>query len=85
MNARIPIDFDRSSEYLRLTLPLMSKYKVPVTPENYAVWYKYVSGGNLALTQVIDELIEDEQSISEEVTSSLFINGFLIRSITHLL
>ena len=50
----------------------MSKYKVPVTPENYAVWYKYVSGGNLALTQVIDELVEDEQSISEEVTSSLY-------------
>ena len=57
MNARAPIDFDRSSEYLRLALPLMSKYKVPVTPENYAVWYEYVSGANIALTEAIGQLL----------------------------
>ncbi len=71
MNARAPIDFDRSSEYLRLTLPLMSKYKVPVTPENYAAWYEYVSGGNLALTEIIDDLIQKDKSVGEEVTSRL--------------
>ena len=71
MNARAPIDFDRSSEYLRLTLPLMSKYKVPVTPENYAVWYEYVSGGNLSLTEAIDDLIKKKQPIGEELTCSL--------------
>lgn len=71
MKAGKPEDFDRSSEYLRLTLPLMSKYRVPVTPENYAVWYEYVSGANLVLTEAIDELIESEQAVDEEATGEL--------------
>ena len=35
---------DEAAEFLRLTLPMMSKYQIPVTPANYAVWFDYTSG-----------------------------------------
>ena len=37
---------DVSSERLRMALPLISKRQIPVTPENYWVWYEYISGEN---------------------------------------
>ena len=63
---------DKAGEYLRLALPLMSKYQVSVTPENYAVWYHYVSGANDALRRVIDDLINAGSEITEEVTRTLY-------------
>lgn len=63
---------DKAGEYLRLALPLMSRYAVPVTPPNYAVWYQYVSGANEALRRVIDDLIENGAEITEATTRALF-------------
>ena len=39
-----PVSFELASERLRLALPLMSKYQIPIAPLNYAVWYEYVAG-----------------------------------------
>ena len=61
-----------SSEYLRLALPLMSKYSVPITPVNYAVWYEYVSGSNVALKEFIDEMIENDEEINADVTAKIY-------------
>ena len=63
---------DKAGEYLRLALPLMSKYRVSVTPANYAVWYHYVSGANEALRQVVDGLIEAGEEITEATTRKLY-------------
>jgi diguanylate cyclase len=60
-----------SSEYLRLALPMMSRYGIPVTPPNYAVWYEYASGSNAALKQAIDDLINSDATIDQAVTSKL--------------
>ncbi len=69
---RQPISVETSSEYLRLALPFMSRYRVPVTPENYAVWYQYVAGTNVPLKEAIDALVAAEEQIDEEVTADLF-------------
>ena len=66
------ITLEKSSEFLRLALPYMSRYSVPVTPDNYAVWYDFVAGTNIPLKEEIDSLINKYQSIDEEVTSDLF-------------
>lgn len=34
---------DKAAEYMRLALPLMKRHGVPMTPDNYAVWYEHVS------------------------------------------
>lgn len=62
----------RSSEYLRLALPLMAEYGIPVTPKNYSVWYRYVSGSDNELRKTIDAMIESGETFSEETNESLY-------------
>ena len=63
---------DEAAEFLRLSLPMMAKYAIPVTPSNYAVWFEYVSGANQPLRQSIDDLIESNALINEEVVRDLY-------------
>ena len=49
-----PPPLEESAGYVRLALPLMSQYKIPITPRNYAVWYDYVSGKSRELRDAID-------------------------------
>jgi diguanylate cyclase len=58
--------------YIRLALPLMSKYNIPVTPRNYAVWYKYVSCSNDELNRTIDAMLERKEEFSEEKKETLY-------------
>jgi diguanylate cyclase len=66
------ITVETSSERLRLALPLMAKYKVPVTPENYWVWYQYISGENLPLKETIDRLQAQNKPVDEVTSQALF-------------
>ncbi len=61
-----------SAEILRLALPLMSKFKIPVTPRNYAVWYEYASGSNTPLTQKLDSQIKSGGPISSDLVAALY-------------
>ena len=67
-----PVSFDSASEHLRLALPLMSKYRIPIAPLNYAVWYEYVAGSSPVLRDVIDRMINSEQAIDETLTRELY-------------
>ena len=58
--------------YLRLALRLMSQYKVPVTPRNYNVWYKYVSGSDGELNRTIDAMRKKEEEFSQENNKALY-------------
>lgn len=58
--------------YLRLALPLMTKLNIPVTPENYMVWYKYVSGSDASLSEAIDVLLKDGAPFSPEKNGELY-------------
>ncbi len=62
----------RASEYLRLALPLMSQYNIPVTPKNYSVWYRYVSGTDSELRKTIDSILEKGETFSEETNEWLY-------------
>ena len=63
---------DQASENLRLALPLISQHKTPATPDNYAIWYEYVSGENLALSNAIDTLLCDNKAITPLVSQHLY-------------
>lgn len=64
--------FQRASENLRRTLPLINQHKTPIDPVNYAVWYEYVSGNNQALTNAIDTRLNKQEPITTELTQYLY-------------
>jgi len=63
---------EQSAELLRLTLPLMSKHKVPVTPRNYAVWFEYVRGENTELKAELQSLIDAGTHFTLQLNEQLF-------------
>ncbi|ABZ76522.1 diguanylate cyclase [Shewanella halifaxensis HAW-EB4] len=69
-----------SAKILRHAVPKMSELKVPVTPENYAVWYEYYKGINLDLKRAIDGLLSNNVAFTPDVSSSLYKNYILINS-----
>ncbi|MBS1227056.1 MAG: hypothetical protein H6R17_333 [Proteobacteria bacterium] len=63
---------NQSAEYLRLSLPLMSRQAAALHPISYAVWYEYVAGINPPLKAAIDELSKDGAVLDEASTAELF-------------
>jgi len=58
---------DQAAEYLRMTLPLLSKFQLPVNPVNYAIGYDYVAGNNRPLREAIDQLNESKQTLTQDL------------------
>jgi diguanylate cyclase len=75
---------DQAAEYLRLTLPLMSRHKVAATPENYAIWYAYVSGDNPALNTEIDRMIETQTPFDDAANTQLYRQFIAEHDISHI-
>lgn len=63
--------FETAAENLRITLPLMSKNRVPIVPLNYAVWYAYVAGNEPTLKERMDGLLAADGQIDEVSTREL--------------
>jgi diguanylate cyclase len=62
----------KSAEILRTALPLMARYRIPVTPRNYAIWYEYAAGSNQLLTERLNELIKSGNPVNDELLASLY-------------
>ena len=68
---RYPESPEKAGEYLRRALALMSKQDAGVHPISYAVWYEYVSGGNVELNAQIDAILQKGRKLDEDTTRSL--------------
>ncbi|MFT7372870.1 MAG: diguanylate cyclase [Oleiphilaceae bacterium] len=66
-------DISKAIALLKQTLPEMNKRNIPTTPENYAIWYEYVSGKNTKLVDAIHLLDKQHASFSDNVLSELYI------------
>lgn len=64
-------DIDVSAKILRHAVPKMSELDIPVTPDNYSVWYEYFLGVNLDLKRAIDNKIVNGEKFTEKVNSDL--------------
>ena len=62
---------EKTANLLREAIPIMSKLNIPLTPENYHVWYKYTMGGNLELNKAIDELLANGTKFTSKVNHEL--------------
>jgi diguanylate cyclase len=69
-------ELDHSAHILRLVIPQMTKLHIPVTPENYAIWYEYFSESNLNLKRAIDGLLANEVPFTKQVNLGLY-NKFI--------
>ena len=65
-------DQQKSAEYMRLAVPLMNKYGITMSPENYAVWYEYVSGSNAELNEAIEKHLSQFADIDNGLTRELY-------------
>ncbi|MCL1098005.1 GGDEF domain-containing protein [Shewanella gelidii] len=65
---------DLSADILRRAVPQMSSLGIPVTPDNYAVWYEYFLESDLDLKRAIDRLISNKVEFTPEVNASLYKN-----------
>jgi diguanylate cyclase len=63
---------DKAAENMRLALPLMKKHSVAMTPANYAIWYEYVSGSNVALKSAIDAHFDDNDELTDQQSRELY-------------
>lgn len=63
---------EKSAEYLRLALPLMTRQRAALHPISYAVWYEFVSGQNLPLARALQARMGDGTRLSEEQTEALY-------------
>jgi len=66
------ITAEQSGELLRMILPLMSKHQVPITPQNYAVWFDYVRGSNPELKSEMQQLVDAGAAFTEKLNEQLF-------------
>ena len=63
---------EKAAEYMRLAVPLMNKNGVAMTPANYAVWYEYVSGGNVALIDAVDAQMANNNRLTDKQSRDLY-------------
>jgi len=51
----------------------MSSLGIPITPENYAVWYEYSVGTTLALNKAIDHRLNQGESFDPKINHQLYV------------
>src|SRR5262249_19524413 len=56
---------ERSTEILRLALPLMAKQLAAFHPLSYALWYEHAAGINPDLTRVLDSKLAANSPLTE--------------------
>ena len=64
----------RSANLLKTTVPLMSNLGIPITPENYAVWYEYSIGGTLTLNKEIDARLSRGEPFTSQINHELYLS-----------
>ena len=62
----------KTANLLREAIPRMSKLDIPLTPENYHVWYEYTMGTNVELGHAIDELLREGRKFTSQVNNELY-------------
>lgn len=61
-----------SKSLARIVLPLMARHGVPITPQNFAVWYSYAAGDNKELQQTLEGLIDSGEPFTDARNTALY-------------
>ena len=62
----------KASEHARIALAALTKRRIPLTPENYYVWYVYLTGSNEELTAEIDRIVASGDPFTKRLNRQLY-------------
>ncbi|WP_405632489.1 GGDEF domain-containing protein [Pseudoalteromonas sp. Ld20] len=62
----------QSAKHLKKVIPMMSSFKIPFTPVNYAIWYCYVLGRNLEFNLRLDNILKSYKTCPADKARALF-------------
>ena len=68
---------DESVQVLKRVLPLMSEQRVPTIPQNYAVWFDYVTKRNEDLTAEIEQRIQNGSDFDPSSCRTIYEKYFI--------
>ncbi len=71
------VPLDESVQILKRVLPLMSQQRVPTIPQNYAVWYDYVTKRNEELTDELNKRINEGVSFDSNSCRTIYEKYFI--------
>ncbi|MCP5181211.1 MAG: diguanylate cyclase [Pseudomonadales bacterium] len=77
MPSHFDMSLDESVQILKRVLPIMSQQRVPTIPQNYAVWYDYVTHRNDQLCSDLEKRISDGLSFSPDTCRRLYEKYFV--------
>ncbi len=77
MPTQFEIPLDESVQILKRVLPLMSQQRVPTIPQNYAVWYDYVTKKNDELAAEVEKMIESGKDFDPDRCKTIYEKYFL--------
>ncbi len=77
MPTQFEIPLDESVQILKRVLPLMSQQRVPTIPQNYAVWYDYVTKKNDDLAAEVEALIDKGDGFDPTSCQTIYEKYFL--------
>lgn len=77
MPSLFEIPLDESVTVLKRVLPLMSQQRIPTIPQNYAVWYDYVTQRNEDLTDALEERLTAGEPFDAGFCKHLYEHYFL--------
>ncbi|MEM7099402.1 MAG: GGDEF domain-containing protein [Pseudomonadota bacterium] len=77
MSTSFDIPLDESVQILKRVLPLMSQQRVPTIPQNYAIWYDYVTNGNDELSYDLNKMIEGGSDFNPFTCRTLYEKYYL--------
>lgn len=66
------IDFDRARSFANQALDAMATRRVPPTPQNFSVWFAFVSGGYPELTRAVEILDSNRAEYTPERNAELY-------------
>jgi diguanylate cyclase len=61
-----------TAEVAKRVIPQMAQWKVPLTPENYHLWFEYSIGSDEELTRDINAIIASKKPFTSEVNKRLY-------------
>jgi len=67
-------DVDHATAMAARALQLMTRHKVPATPQNFEVWFKFALGTTPELNQAVNILITNKRPFDAAASRSLFLN-----------
>jgi len=65
-----------ATERGKKAMAIMTQRKVPLTPENYHVWYEYLAGVNEGLTEDINRIVSSGKPFTTHMNKHLYVKHF---------